>query len=228
VKVVNIKQNGKEWSAWRNKGLGASLAPVIMEVSPWSSPFELWTELTGMCAKPDFNPFAVAAMQRGHDLEPRARELAEQLLGAPYPAISGEHDTLEYIRASLDGYNAERNQLLEIKCPGKEDHGKALRGKVPDKYYPQLQQQFLVSGASSGVYFSWDGVSETGVAVEVLPDYTYIQELTERLTAFWSRVQMCIPPDAKPGDVAKYVKRITADIGKVQSNLAALTILTGG
>lgn len=227
MKRVTVPQNGREWLAWRGKGLGASDAPAVMGVSPWTTPFELWTYKTGLCTPPEPHPAAVAAMRRGQELEPLARALAEKALGQPMPSVSGEHDVYPFIRASLDGLSADGKLLLEIKCPGKEDHAKAVKGKVPDKYYPQLQQQFLVSGAEVGVYYSWDGKSAEGVAIEVLPDGQYIEALERSLIAFWRRVELGMAPNATRTDLEKLTERLSADVKRLNNTISAMSVLAG-
>jgi putative phage-type endonuclease len=225
MKIITIQQNSKEWVDWRGRGLGASDAPVIMEVSPWTSPFELWTYKTGLCRPPEANPFAVAAMKRGHDLEPLARAIFESDIQRLYPSVSAEHSEFPYIRASFDGYNADTNTILEIKCPGKADHKTAMNGTIPKKYYPQLQQQFLVSGAKMGYYASWDGISPNLEGIIVYPNEEYIEELKSALQAFWSRVQMKLPPAATKADLNKLTDRLSADMLRLKNSINALECL---
>lgn len=225
MKIVKVQQNSKEWLSWRGKGLGASNAPTIMGVSPWCSPFELWLEMLGMKNRPPAAEFAVRAMVRGTNLEPEARKLFEKEQGAAYPALSASHDDHEFIRASFDGYNAERNEILEIKCPGKADHDKAKAGKVPDKYFPQLQQQFLVSGAEKGWYVSWDGKGSL-ISIPVYPDAKYILELQASLLLFWHCVQERKSPEVSQKDIAKLLeeqKDLLQQAEKINSVLELLT-----
>jgi putative phage-type endonuclease len=226
MKIVSHAQNGKEWRTWRGKGLGASDAPTIMGVSPWSTPFELWLEKTGLCERAPANEFAIAAMRRGNELEPVARKLFEQQVGKPFPSISGEHDEHAFIRASLDGYNAEDNAILEIKCPGKIDHAKAVKGSIPDKYFAQIQQQFLVTGASVCYYFSFDGKDGTATVL-VYPDQEYLAKLTKALLSFWQKVQLQLPPEHTADDLKTFVTRAAADLARAQNSIKALQILAG-
>ncbi len=126
MKIISVKQNGKEWREWRGRGLGASDAAAIMGVSPYCTTFELWLAMTGIRAREPFNEYAIVAMKRGVELEPKARALFEQKMGKKFPAESAEHDEYDFIRASFDGYCQELNALVEIKCPGKVDHATAL------------------------------------------------------------------------------------------------------
>lgn len=225
MKIVSVKQNSQEWREWRGRGLGASNAPTIMGVSPWCSPFELWMEMTGIKSRPQPNEFAIRAMARGNQLEAKARKLFEREQGAEYPSVSASNDDFEYIRASFDGYNAERNEILEIKCPGKADHDKAKCGDIPEKYFPQLQQQFLVSGAEKGWYVSWDGKGSL-VSIPVYPDAKYILELQASLLLFWHCVQERKSPEVSQKDIAKLLeeqKDLLQQAEKINSVLELLT-----
>lgn len=192
--IINIKQNTKEWREWRNKGLGASDAPIVMEVSPWTTLFQLWCYKTNALPKPEFNAFQVKAMERGIELEPIARKMYENILGKSFPSTSFEYGPYPFLRASLDGYNEELNLNVEIKCPGKVDHQTALKGKVPLKYYPQIQMQMLVSGATQTDYVSWDGKSDTLCIIRVLQDTNYQTNLLNKMIQFWSNVSSLTPP----------------------------------
>lgn len=189
-----MQQQGDNWTRWRSKGLGSSDAPTIMGVSPWKTPYQLWEEKVGI-SKPFTGNFAT---QRGTEMEPRARAAFELESGYEFNAVVAENANYPYIRASLDGYNKELDAILEIKCPGKEDHKTAKEGRVPEKYWPQLQHQLLVTGAKCCYYYSYDG--ETGATVIVQPDHEYIKRLLEEETKFWDKVQNKIPPELTDKD----------------------------
>jgi putative phage-type endonuclease len=229
VKLVTIKQNSRQWHDWRGKGLGASDAPAIMGQSPYQSAFALWGDKTGLLPREEPNAFAVAAMQRGRDLEPVARALYEQLTGRVVEDLAGEHDTYPFIRASFDGIVPSTfEHFVEIKCPGQEAHDKAKAGKVPDYYYPQVQQQFLVSGAKTADYFSYrpqDPVPH--VVVPVVPDLEYQKSLLAKLTGFWAHVQDKTPPPVDRADFLKVLKQAAKEMGKVQALLNALMLMEG-
>jgi len=176
----------QEWHKWRNAGLGASDAPTVMGVSPYKTRFQLWQEKIGEAKGFDGN----WATQRGHDLEPKARAQYELEHNVSMPPAFIEHPVFPFIRASLDGYG--NNIVLEIKAPGTEDHSLAVAGKVPEKYYPQLQHQLLVTGASCAHYYSFDG--ERGALVQVAHDLEYQARLLKELQLFWDLVQTKTPP----------------------------------
>lgn len=203
MKIANkFKQNSPEWYTWRQGGLGASDAPIIMGVSPFQSRFELWLAKTGKGSKPDFHPNAIKAMVRGTLLEPVARTCYEKKVGVSFESdVNVIHPQYDFIRASLDGYNAAHNRIVEIKCPGKVDLEEARKGRVPKKYLPQVQLQLALTGAVACDYFTFDG--EDGSAVEVLPDIEYQAKLIAEMVIFWDMVQQESPPMLASKDLLK-------------------------
>jgi putative phage-type endonuclease len=177
-----MEQGSNEWLEWRKQGLGASDAPVIMGISPYTTPYQLWEEKVGL--KSGFK--GNWATQRGNRLEPQARAHFELENDADFIPTLATHSEFSWLRASLDGFNEVENSILEIKCPGKDDHGMAAAGRIPDKYWPQLQHQFLVTGARKAYYYSFDGSS--GHTVECYPDMDYIEGLFAKEKEFWQMV----------------------------------------
>lgn len=177
-----------DWLAWRNHGIGSSDAPVVMNASPWSTPFELWARKTGRLRPQPTN----WAMQRGLDLEPRAREEYERLTGIPMPATRLEHPDHRFIRATFDGLNLDAKRVLEIKCPGNADHVTAIQGKIPDKYLWQCVHLIFVAQMKTLDYFSFDGFS--GVLVTMKRDVALENRLFKEESIFWKHVVKDTPP----------------------------------
>jgi len=188
--------DAKNWHEWRKLGIGASDAPVIMGVSPWKTIRQLWAEKTADEVKVDSGNWAT---RRGNTLEPAARAMYELTHDIAMPPHLAVHEKYDWLRASLDGYNAEASIVLEIKCPGAADHALAVAGKVPEKYLPQLQHQLLVTGARVAHYYSFDGLD--GVVVAVEPDADYQLVLFTREREFWQHVTNKTEPPAGPDDV---------------------------
>ena len=78
--------------------------------------------------------------------------MVEMKLDLEFPDAILVHDEKPYLMASLDGWNAEKRILLEIKVGNKKDHD---RGVVPDKYFPQLQHQMYVTDTGFAYYASY-------------------------------------------------------------------------
>jgi len=183
------EQGSKSWLEWRSKGLGSSDAPVLMGVSPWKSLYQLWLEKTNQAESFRGN----WATERGNRLEPIARDKYNAKYMTHMEPETFEHPTIKYLRASVDGVDHSVQRLIEIKCPGKVDHQTALEGRVPDKYYPQLQWLMMVSGVLELHYVSWDGETDLAV-VEVKPDPNYQITLLKKAAEFWQFVETKTPP----------------------------------
>lgn len=187
----DLKQGSKKWHWFRSKGFGASDANILMGQNKWKTIVDLWAAKTGRPTE----PFVMNdAVQHGIDTEPEARQRFTDATGIevePICAISLENP---FIRASLDGINAERNIIVEIKCPSRMPiHMKAVRGEIPEYYYPQVQHQLYVTGAEIACFWSYMQ-SMGGFCLEYKPNLPYIEELVRRETKLWE----CIEKDIEP------------------------------
>lgn len=191
--------NDQSWLEWRKTGLGASDAPIVMGVSPWTTPHQLWEYKTGKSIRQDSN----WATRRGNEMEPRARAYLELQLNLDFPPILVEHPQFPFMKASLDGWNQALKVGLEIKCPGREDHESAANEQIPEKYYPQVQHQMFVTGASKWLYFSYHediNKNATGFIVDVYPDPEYQKLLFDKMCKFWKHVQENKEPELTDKD----------------------------
>ena len=175
-------QGSPEWLGWRQKGLGASDAPIIMGKSHYMTPYTLFKLKTGIMPPPKANP----AQLRGHTLEPKARIAYQQLTGNVVVPTTAEYVEAPIFRASLDGMTFHENMIVEIKCPGAEAHQSALNGVVTACFADQCQQQLLVTGLPKMHYYSFDG--ENGVLLDVVRDESRILEIVKAANAFWDHV----------------------------------------
>lgn len=193
--METLTQQTTAWLEWRRGKIGASDAPIILGVSPWKTRYQLWLEKSG---KTPLESGTNYQQQRGIDLEPKARAFYELYNDCDMPPTLVEHSQYPFLAASMDGYNHDLRRGLEIKCPGKADHDTALAGKIPDKYWPQVQHQLLVTGAEQIDYVSFDG--ERGTIVEVKPDREYMAMLLNEEMKFWALVQQGIAPELSEQD----------------------------
>lgn len=193
--IPNMIQGSPEWLLLRKTKITATDAPVIMGASHWKTKIQLYHEKTSEKYKPTVN----AAMQRGTDLEPIARDLFNiKTRWDMKPAIMVK----DWMMASLDGRDEDSGSIVEIKCPGERDHAIALSGKVPDHYFPQLQHQMYVCDVQLAYYFSFDGID--GVVVKVKRDDDYIEKLIDEEKKFYECLKNRIPPEPSEDD---YVER---------------------
>jgi putative phage-type endonuclease len=190
-----MEQNTKEWFAVRKKHIGASDAPVIAGVSPWKTPYQLWLEkVSSNYVAQEENE----AMRKGKIMEEEARQVFNRETGLtmlPKVAFSDIHS---FMMASLDGYDSISNTALEIKCPGRIDHQKAMDGVIPSKYMPQLQHQMIVMNLEMIYYFSYDRNSSK--IIEVERDDSFCKSLISEEQKFWQCVLDFEPPEYLKND----------------------------
>ena len=101
--------------------------------------------------------FKSEAMQRGNDLEPEARALAEILLDTDIEETGLIKMDDHEIGCSPDGLcTLDVETGIEIKCPNPGTHISYLRkGKLPTAYVQQVQGTMLVLNLSSYFFLSY-------------------------------------------------------------------------
>jgi putative phage-type endonuclease len=230
MKIVDLKQNSKDWHTWRKRGIGASEAGAVLDVSPYTSPFELWGEKTGLVEKAPFNEFAIAAMKHGHDTEPEARAAYETLTGIKMEPLTAEHSEHPFIRASFDGINIPLERILEIKCTGKTIFEQISKSKkAPAHYHAQVQQQLMVCGfkyCDFFVYFKDNKSEPKRVMICIEADPIYQAKLLVCLKQMWKHIEDRTPPTVSKMDFDKFLRKILIDSEKTTKRLEALKLMS--
>lgn len=214
-------QGSKEWLQMRKNHIGASDAPVIMGVSPWKTTYQLWEEKCGLSGEQE----TTSAMKYGHDMEEPARQAYEKHTGNLVSPTVVFHPEKDYMMASLDGISFEGDISVEIKNVRDEDHKQAKNGKVPEKYFPQVQHQLACLGHDRLHYFSVN--SGDCALVEVKRDNEYIKKLYDLEEKFWDNVKNLREPELTEKDyitiadeqnitIAKELKAIQQQIKELE------------
>lgn len=187
-------QGSQAWLDWRNNKIGASDACIIMGVSPWNTPYELWQIKTRQVKPKPMAPH----MQRGHDLEDGARDWLAKETGMVFgPVVIEDGTPREFMVASLDGLSFPDGKVItEIKHINAKDHQCAIDGNVPEKYWPQVQHQLAcLPLAEKSLYLSCLFVRpEERVLLKVERDEKYIEKMLVEIDKFWNCVQTLTPP----------------------------------
>jgi putative phage-type endonuclease len=165
----------------RRNFIGASDAPIIMGVSPWKTPVQLYNEKIGAAIPQQENEY----MARGTHLESEARNKFEEIMESSFPAKRFFSKKYDWMMASLDGFNELEEAAVEIKCPGKKSHSIAKSGVIPDVYIPQLQHQMFVCDIKKIYYFSYVSADDYFLLV-CKRDDDYIEKLIEKELEFWN------------------------------------------
>lgn len=191
MKLVNYQQRSEEWHRWRSKGISASEVATILGHNPNKTPWRLWAEKVGKVPREDLskNPNVI----RGIEKEDLARQVAEDLLGDILLPICAEYDEEDIFRASLDGVT-EKNEPTELKCPARSTFDDAQKNGEQSKayqlYYPQVQQQMLVTGGKQGyllLYYDEDGEKEH-ILFTIPRDEQLIEEILAKGRKYWKMV----------------------------------------
>lgn len=196
----------EEWLQWRKKGIGGSDAPVIVNASEHRTPLQLYDEKLSADITEEDN----FIQRRGNEIEPRVRSLFEMKMVKGYPAKLLVMDGFEFIRASLDGMS-EDGEVIEIKLLGKEDYELAKSGKVPDKHWPQVQHNLMVSNGVVCFYlgYPYEKTQPKVLELEKLaivaapPDKRYMEWLLCEEMKFWDAVTKKKPPLPSDRDFKK-------------------------
>lgn len=186
---MNIQIGSKEWLEARRNLITATDAPVILGVSPFKTPLQLYYDkVNGTVTEQN------RAMKRGLDLEDEARNAFEGMTGHfvfPQFRVDAKNS---WMAASFDGIN-DQGIVVEIKCPGKEDHSCAVSGAVPEKYYPQLQHQMHVAEVKKCYYFSYrPGDKKECAIIQVERDSSFQNTMLDKEKEFWDLLQSKTPP----------------------------------
>lgn len=149
--IKSLVQGSQAWLDYRLNHLMGTDASICSGSNPFESEIDLWKRKLLMIPPIEKN----AAMQRGNDLECAARELACKEIGLEFEPVVYESDEHSWAAASLDGYNADNNVILEIKCPSEKTYFKVLSGYLPQYYNDQINWQLMVTGAKLCYFFNY-------------------------------------------------------------------------
>lgn len=134
-----------------------------------------------------------AAMQWGTDQEPFARAAYEAAQGVMVEEVGFvPHPTIEWAGASPDGLVGD-DGLVEIKCPNTATMIEALlTGKVPTKYFTQMQFQMACTGRKWCDYVVFDPRMPAKAQLFVTRvnwDDAYIAEIEAEIVKFLAEVE---------------------------------------
>ncbi|WGS84094.1 lambda-exonuclease family protein [Methylomonas sp. UP202] len=197
MKVVDVSQRSDVWRHWRLQGVSASEAAVIMNRSPYKTPWRLWAEKIGLVleANLDNNPLIRAGIQQ----EPVALQRFEDKHDLMLLPLCGESEQFPWMRASFDGLS-ETNEPVEIKCPHETTFLDVVLNREASQafqlYWCQVQQQLLVSEAQRGFLFFYHQGQD--IEFEIQRDETFLTELVDTAMDFWSAVKSKKEPFKDP------------------------------
>lgn len=157
MKIIEAAQGSQQWLQIRAQHFTASEAPAMLGLSKYKTRQELLREkATGLTEEVDANKQRL--FDAGHAAEAAARPLAEAYLQEDlFPATgAAEIDGLPLL-ASFDGLNMEETLVWENKLASVAVEAMIASGDLDGTYWPQVEQQLMVSGASRALFTACDG-----------------------------------------------------------------------
>src|SRR5262245_31903638 len=119
--TIERHQDREAWLEARRTGIGASDAPGVLGVSPWSSPFTVYCDKLGIERRPEDATHRSERLKWGALLQdPIARELGNRLklkIAIHAPTTIWRNRAEPWLLASLDGETSMDGQpgAVEIK-----------------------------------------------------------------------------------------------------------------
>ncbi|KAB0668967.1 YqaJ viral recombinase family protein [Oryzomonas sagensis] len=198
---MDIQQGTPEWFQMRLGKVTASKVADVMSKGRGSAESAgvrnyraqlVCERLTGAMEETYTN----AAMQRGTELEPFARECYEFLKGVTVEQVAFiDHPTIPMAGASPDGLVGD-DGLVEIKCPNTATHiDYLLGGEPPAQYIPQMTWQLACTGRKWVDFVSYDPRLPEEMQLFVVRfrrDDGEIQKMEAAVVAFNSSVDQMI------------------------------------
>ena len=202
-----LEQNTQEWLNYRKNKIGASDLPIILGISPYCSPYELWRKKLGFVGDDE----ETMAMRRGKELEPFVRKYINDLTEYHFIPKVVESPHFDWAIASLDGIDENHKIALEVKCTTEKNHKMIKSGNCPEIFYPQIQWQLACGGLEKVMvaHFFADEIVECVFR----RDDIYIEStLNPAAQEFYRCMVEFTPPEATEKD---YVQVVDEDFEKL-------------
>lgn len=197
MRIMNLTQGSPEWLAHRRTARNASDAPAMMGASPYVTRAELVRRVaTGI--EPEIDEATQARFDRGHQVEPALRAMAEELIGEDLYPVTGVSDE-GYLGASFDGVTLAEDIILEAKQFNAGKIECIERGDIPPQDHWQIVQQFAVcESATRCLYMVGDGTGDRTKHLWI--ERSQVEADIPKLLAGWQQFD---------ADVAAYVPEPT-------------------
>lgn len=199
--ILTFQFDSKEsWHRWRKKGIGATDAAVILQASPYKTPYQLWAEKCGLVERDTTISFV---MSKGQEFEPYVRELfatTKNIKVVPAWVEDG------IFRCSLDGLYEQNgsNIPLEIKLVGREYFRKIKEGEpLREDHLIQVQMQIMLLDAPYGTYAVYNDELDEMFDRRVEPDYDLMNRIRSEGRAFWELVESKTAPELSDKDIVE-------------------------
>jgi len=193
MKFHDIDQNSDEWSALRlGKFTASTFADIFMAKTTKGYQNAIikvaFERVTGESQESYSNKW----MQRGHEMEPFARDNYE-LLTFNTLENGGFYEYSNFIGASPDAKIENKNAGCEFKCPSFQVYNEYLTtNRLPKNYYWQVHGQLLCTGWDYIDYMPFLSPNLKQILITVERDEAVIDMLKEQLDESIEEVKQLI------------------------------------
>ncbi len=198
MKIIDLEQGSAEWIEWRSSGIGASDVSVLTGSNMYSTPLKLWEKKCGYREEEPIN----IAMAHGIANEDVARQWMNNYFKLNLKPLCIEDSSKSHYKASLDGYDASTETLVEIKCPISPRilANARTHNAVPGYWHDQMQWQIMLCQPKRAILALWDPDNQCCITIEMFAITETIEMMQQMSDKFWNQVQMGKEPDATDAD----------------------------
>ena len=198
-KIIDLIQGSSAWLSWRRSKITASMSAVIMGLSTWETPLQLFNKILSGEETPDNE-----AMKHGRNTENEARLWLSYTCECQYNPVCMESIEHPWLACSLDAWDSNciegiQCKSAEIKCPFSDKNCIYDLQDIPQNYWCQLQHQMAVTGEKKMIFLSFRKSDQSGVIIEVKRDDLFIEKMIPLLKAFYDRLAAFDPPESIEG-----------------------------
>lgn len=199
MKVINVRQRTEAWFRWREKGISASDAAVLLGESPHKTLWRLWAEKTGYAAPEDLsqNPH----VQRGVKYEPEAIAAYEERFDEMLLPVCIESKVQPILKASLDGMDS-LGRPVEVKCPSDSVWNEVVSaGELSEAYqlyYYQVQWQMMVAKADTGFLVFYHIETKQLQVFTIQADSELQDRMKQEAEKLWEQIEKRRAPEKDP------------------------------
>ncbi len=210
MRIVELEQATDEWKKWRNAGIGSSDIATIMGVSPYQTPYALWEEKCGVRLSFTGNSFTTHGILN----EPHARDWLNANLQLKLKPICVEDHDNPIFKASLDGFDAEKGCIYEIKCPYSTEKIFFLREsqEIPEIWRLQILWAMAITDVRKAYMAVWDFNTCECFCIECKRDPEMEAQMFEEAEKFWKLVKTFNPPELGVGDYVEIEDKKLKDL----------------